>query len=120
MIYNVDVIPGLSDHDIITAKLLHHAFVKKSKGRKVFTFRRGKSANVLQGLSRQCEKFLLSVSTNLPSVESMWSTFKDMLMRNARKHFPRKLTFNQAFELKPLVCLLPKEHSRVLEKFLKL
>ena len=44
MIYNVDVIPGLSDHDIITANLLHRAFVKKSKRRKVFTFRRGNSA----------------------------------------------------------------------------
>ena len=35
--------------------------------------------------------FFSSVSNNLPSAESVWSTFKNMLMRNARKQFKSKL-----------------------------
>ena len=34
----VDIIPGLSDHDIVTTKLLYKAYINKSKPREVFAF----------------------------------------------------------------------------------
>ena len=81
----VDIIPGLSDHGIVTTKLLYKAYINTSKPREVFAFKRGNSKNFLHDLANECENFLSSITINVPSVEQMWVAFKDMLMRNAKK-----------------------------------
>lgn len=71
LVEDVDAIFGLSDHDIVTAQLLHRAFVDKSKPREVFAFKRGNPLNFLQDLAGECEEFPSSFTANIPSVESM-------------------------------------------------
>ena len=87
----LDIIPGLSDHDIVTTKLLFKAYINKSKPREVFAFKRGNSENFLHDLASECENFLSSIIINMPSVEQMWVAFKEMLMRNAKNHFAVKI-----------------------------
>ena len=87
----VDIIPGLSDRDVVTTKILFKAYINKSKPREVFAFNRGNSENFLHDLASECENFLSSIIINMPSVEQMWVAFKEMLIRNAKKHFALKI-----------------------------
>ena len=72
----VDIIPGLSNHDKVSTKLLYKAYINKSRPWKVLAFKRGNSENFLHYLANECENFLSSIIINMLLVEQMWVAFK--------------------------------------------
>ena len=90
LVEDIKISPGISDHDIVTASLLHQAQKNKCKPRKVLDYKHGDSEKFLKDLSRDCENFLNSHPDTNP-VEANWTSFKQMIMLNASKHFPTKV-----------------------------
>ena len=75
LVEDIKISPGISDHDIITASLLHQAQKNKCKPRKVLDYKYGDSEKFLKDLSRDCENFLNSHPDTNP-VEANWTSFK--------------------------------------------
>ena len=90
LVENVHVTPGLSDHDIVIASVLHRAPRNNCKPRVILDFKRGNAENFLKDLKYDCDSFVNS-NPHQNTVEFNWLHFKQILMGNATKHFPPKL-----------------------------
>ena len=88
LINNVQIIPGLSDHDHIIATLNQHVQTPPQKSRKIYNFRRGNLEGFRSDMALLAEHFQLSFHHR--SVNQNWSLFKNTMLSLADKYFPLK------------------------------
>ncbi len=87
---NVKVVPGISDHSIVTASLSLDAQHNKKKPRKVWMFDKGN----VDGLIGDMDKFrqeYLTTDYQRRSVQENWDMFKDAVNRALENNIPSKI-----------------------------
>ena len=89
-IHNLNVVPGISDHDAIQFQLsvTHKSAIHKPP-HKVALYHRCDLTNIKRDLQDFANYFLQSDSTS-KSVDTMWSEFKDAIHECIDKHVPHR------------------------------
>ena len=90
MISNVDVVPGMSDHEIIVFDInLHSCILPKQITHSVYLYHKGDLDSVRQDMS-SFKDFFMSLNPLHKSVENNWNSFKQALANSVSKHIPMK------------------------------
>lgn len=87
LVHNVSVIPGISDHDIVTLDVNTKLRVNKKKPRQVFVYRKGNMTGVKTDIANLHETLL---KENEPNTEKLWCKFRDTILTAMEKHIPQK------------------------------
>ena len=90
-ILRTDIIPGISDHDIVYAEIVKHKPVKhKQTPRKIPLYKKAKWDSIRSDLS-----FLLETIQNKllvgADVNQLWDTFTNNLQESINNHVPQKI-----------------------------
>lgn len=85
---NVQVIPGMSDHDAVVVGINIGLKTNRKKPRKIYMFRRGNMDAVKQDLREFKQKFQSEFGNR--SVEENWTVLRDVIINAANSHIPSK------------------------------
>jgi len=90
IIENVQVVPGISDHEAVTCQLVLPSDKQTGNNlRKVYQYHRAD----VRGINEELNNFTTSFLTNSPhenTVEDNWQQFKDTLLYVVDKYVPSK------------------------------
>ena len=87
LVQSVSILPGLSDHNVVSVEMLTSIQRLKSPRRKLFLYNKGNFEKINEDL----DKYANSISeTNLPLpfVNDLWINFKKVLIDSVNKHIP--------------------------------
>ena len=91
LVNKVNIVSGISDHDIVIMDSSIKPKFNKKKSRKVYRFTDENIASVRRGLELFNTKFLKS-NPHLNSVDKNWSFFKTSIQEVVEKYVPSKMT----------------------------
>ena len=89
LISNLDVIPGISDHQAVSFGIETQARRQKKPERHVYQYRKANTEGLLSDMAAFQETFLNSDPLN-NTVEENWNTFKSTLTETMNRHIPQK------------------------------
>ena len=89
MVRNVDVVSGMSDHDLVLLDVNLRPSRNKKPPRKVFMFKRGNMDSVRNDLRKAFEDYLSSVAP-FKSVQENYLFFKEKIMAVIKDHIPQR------------------------------
>ena len=91
LVNKVNIVSGISDHDIVIMDSSIKPKFNKKKSRKVYRFTDENIASVRRGLELLNTKFLKS-NPHFNSVDKNWSFFKTSIQQVVEKYVPSKMT----------------------------
>ena len=87
-IHDVEVVPGMSDHEAVTALCDTNVQTNKKKPRTVHIYRKANMEGIQKDLSEFAEEFL--DSNNTRNTSENWDFFKEALVDSMASHIPTK------------------------------
>ena len=90
LISNVEVVPGISDHDIVLFDINMNPKVQRKPPHKIYNFNRADLDTLKACTEEFCKDFLESNPLN-KSVDSNWSSIRDNLQSLMDSHVPSKM-----------------------------
>lgn len=91
LVQNVYVIPGLSDHEIVSVDFLVSTQKIKQPKRKIFLYKKGDFEKINTDLSDYANSITEDVYRS-SSVGQLWTGFKNVLLSAMDRHIPSKMT----------------------------
>ena len=90
LVQNASILPGLSDHDMVSVEILISPVRIKPPGRKIFLCKKGKFDLINEDLA----EYYTSISNDMLeslSVNDLWINFKHVLSTTMEKHIRSKM-----------------------------
>jgi hypothetical protein len=88
-ISNINMVPGLSKHDVVLADCDIKPKLCKKKSRKVYLYKKANNDQIKEDLQKFAEQFL-SEQSSKAVVEEMWTSFKNVIFETLEKNVPSK------------------------------
>ena len=112
MVNRCEVIPGISDHDIPLLDVSTRVVINKKAPKKTFQYSKGNFEGLRLFMSKFREQFCVKhMNKGNWNVESMWTEFKDNLLRAMNTYIPVKQTSSRKHSL-PWISLKIKRAIR--------
>ena len=86
---NINIVPGISDHDAITVTVNQNARVNRKPPRKVYQFKKADMNQVRDKCKQFCEYYTSQVQSH--SASENWNTFKNGLNQVIEENIPTKM-----------------------------
>ena len=90
LVQNASILPGLSDHDIVSVEILISPVRIKQPHIKIFLYEKGKFDLINEDLAEYCSSILNDMLESL-SVNDLWMNFKHVLSTTIKKHIPTNM-----------------------------
>ena len=90
LIQNINILPGVSDHDIVSVEFLTSSDRIKQPRRKVFMFKKGNFDKISEDLYQYGRSVSCATLASW-SVDQLWTGFKKVLETSIEKHIPSKM-----------------------------
>ena len=90
LVQNVDVIPGVSDHDIVMVDFFMSSQKIKQPRRKIFLYKKGEFDKIDEHLVKYA-KTVTDEVYNSSSVNELWLNFEQILSHAVDQHIPSKM-----------------------------
>ena len=94
IVSGIEVVPGISDHDMVWFAVKISCRKKKNVKRKVYTKRKASCSRIKEMLNEFADSFMAN-SKEL-SVDKMWDTFEHTIRRTMDACIPHKMTSSTA------------------------
>jgi len=91
-ILRVDILPGISDHDIVFAELDMRPIKYKQKPRSIPLYRKAKWDNIREDLKSLTSKIKDLYDSCAPNVNEMWETFRETISDSVKNNIPHRQT----------------------------
>ena len=94
-VQNIEILPGLGDHDILSVDALLTPKRIKIPRRKVYLYKKGK----FDLISNDMDKFAKTLTDDAvekSTVNTLWNNFKDAILKSIEKHVPSRMSKNSS------------------------
>ena len=116
-IFNIEVVPGMSDHEIVVFDINLHTSTPCTKATySVYLYHKGNLDGIRQDVLNFKNVFMSSTPHHIKSVEVNWTSLKEALLNSVSKHIPIKKYKNSHRNLPWINCSI-KSHMKNEESY---
>ncbi|XP_038074867.1 uncharacterized protein LOC119742770 [Patiria miniata] len=91
LVQNVNILPGISDHDIVSVEILTSSKRIRQPRRKIFLFKKGNFDKIKEDINEYADSISKEVYS-AQSTDTLWLGFKHALTTAMERHIPTKMT----------------------------